>query len=290
MIKLHEISKSFGEKQVLNNITLNVEKGEVFGLIGKNGAGKTTLLSIIAGLIEPTQGACYINGQFNKKNSASAKVGYLPDVPSFFDFMTVGEFLDFLYQQAPGYKDKRNHLANLVGLNCKTKIKTMSRGMRQRLGLAASLVNDPVAILLDEPSSALDPAGRYELSQILLQLKNEGKTIILSTHILTDMEDICDRVGFLHNGSITKIVSPKNLDDCQRVKLVFEKPLPTDIFIGLALDSKLEGDTSIILSGDLKESALQQDILKRLLSLDNPILLVETMGADLESIFMEVCL
>jgi len=288
MISIKQISKHFGKEIVLRDISLDIEKGEIFGLIGKNGAGKTTLLSIIAGLSDVTKGSCYINGKQISKKNPYDKIGYLPDVPNFFDFMTVGEFIDFLYKKSNGYKNKRDELLKLVGLNKNTIIKTMSRGMKQRLGMAATLVNDPDIILLDEPSSALDPAGRNELSEILLNLKNEGKTIILSTHILTDMEQVCDRVAFLHNGNIVKILCPGNPGE-RRLKITFKNPVNHDIINNKSINVRKESDTAIVISGNLSEIGVQHDILSGLNLSGNPIVAVNTLGADLNDIFMEVC-
>ena len=288
MVQLQNITKSFGENKVLKDITLTISKGEIFGLIGKNGAGKTTLLSIIAGLSNATEGSCYINNGLINKSTRSSKVGYLPDVPAFFDFMSVSEFLDFLYKKNVDYKQKRDELLKLVGLEGKTIIKTMSRGMRQRLGMAATLVNDPDVILLDEPSSALDPMGRYELSDILLHLKKQGKTIILSTHILTDMENICDRVGFLHDGIIIKTVSPKSIDGSQKVKIVFKNIIKKETFEELPLNVAFEDNNCVVITGNLHDLEIQKDLINRVLSIENPITCVTTLGVDLDSIFREV--
>lgn len=290
MIKLEHLTKSFDSKTVLNDISLTIAKGEIFGLIGKNGAGKTTLLSIVAGLSDATSGACLINGHRISKKERSSNIGYLPDVPAFFDFMSVSEFLDFLYQKGSGYKAKKEALLKLVGLEGGTIIRTMSRGMRQRLGMAATLVNDPDVILLDEPSSALDPMGRHELSQILLQLKQQGKTIVLSTHILTDMESICDRVGFLHNGSIVKTLSPKATDASQKVSISFVKPVAIQHFADLPLTIVSETDHSIVVSGDLQDAQTQKMLIKKLYESDNTVTAVHAIGADLDQIFREVCL
>ena len=290
MIKLDQITKSFGKNTVLKEITLSITKGEIFGLIGKNGAGKTTLLSIIAGLSDATNGTCIIKGRHSSKETRLDNISYLPDVPTFFDHMTVKEFLDFLYMKKSGYKEKRDNLIRLVGLNGNTIIKTMSRGMRQRLGMAATLVNDPDIILLDEPSSALDPMGRYELSQILLHLKQQGKTIILSTHILTDMETICDRVGFLHNGKIEKILSPKNTDNSQNIQLVFSKPVNEKDFFDLPLSITYESDCTILLTGNMQHTKIQKALLYKLYQLDNSILAVNAIGTNLDEVFREVCL
>lgn len=290
MIQLHNVVKSFGTNVVLKGIDLDIYTGEIFGLIGKNGAGKTTLLSIIAGLSDATSGYCCVNENKISKKVRSASVGYLPDVPAFFDYMSVCEFIDYLYKKEDGYKQKRNELIKLVGLKEKTIIKTMSRGMRQRLGLAAALVSDPDVLLLDEPSSALDPLGRYELSEILLQLKEQGKTIVLSTHILTDMENICDRVGFLHNGVIVKTLSPNDIQTTQKMKIVFANPINGTDLEGLPFDIIFEDNNTIVLNGDMINNESQKELLKRLYSINNVIIGVTTIGADLDAIFREVCL
>ncbi len=289
MISLKGIGKAFGENEVLKEVSIDIEKGKIFGLIGKNGAGKTTLLSIIAGLADATKGQCCINGKIISKRNPYEKIGYLPDMPTFFDFMTAGEFMDFLHKKRDGYKENREKLLQLVGLNKKTIIKTMSRGMKQRLGLAAILVNDPDILLLDEPSSALDPLGRYELSEILLNLKKQGKTILLSTHILTDMETICDKVGFLHNGCIVKTLMPHDHGETNKVKITFKNPINTDFICNPSINVCMENDTSIVLSGDLHDLIVQMDILKKLLLAENLIISINMSGADLNEVFMEVC-
>lgn len=289
MVRLEHLTKSFGKKVVLNDISLTIGKGEIFGLIGKNGAGKTTLLSIIAGLSDATNGTCIINGRCISKKERFGNIGYLPDVPAFFDYMSVNEFLDFLYKKECGYRVKKETLLQLVGLRGETVIKTMSRGMRQRLGMASTLVNNPDVILLDEPSSALDPLGRHELSQILLQLKQQGKTIILSTHILTDMESICDRVGFLHTGTIVKTLCPNSTNTSQKISLSFMNPINKDSFLDLPLNITFEDDHSIIISGNFQDIQKQKALIKRLYETNNTVTYINTMGADLDTIFREVC-
>lgn len=289
MINLKKVSKSFDENDVLKDVSLDIGNGEIFGLIGKNGVGKTTLLSIIAGLTDVTNGQCCINGKIISRKTPYEKVGYLPDVPNFFDFMTAGEFIDFLLQKVDGFKEKRDKLLQLAGIDKKTIIKTMSRGTRQRLGLAATLVNNPDVILLDEPSSALDPLGRYEMSETLLKLKKQGKTIILSTHILTDLERICDKVGFLHNGVIVKTIYPYQTCNTTKIRIAFKNPINTSIFNIPSLAVLVENDRNIILSGDIQEVAVQNKILKKLISTENPIISINTLGVDLNDVFMEVC-
>ena len=194
MLKVDGIRKSFSGNDVLRGVSFSIKQGEIYGLIGKNGAGKTTLLNIMAGLMDKDAGTL-------KKDGV---IGYLPDLPNFFEYLKTDEYLDFLLMDKD--KKRRDELLDMVGLKSGLKVKTMSRGMRQRLGIAAALVNNPDIILFDEPTSALDPLGRKDVKDILLNLKDKGKTIVLSTHILADMDKICDRAGFLHNGIIAKEV------------------------------------------------------------------------------------
>ncbi len=209
MLKLININKSFGNKQVLKNINLQIENGEVFGLVGENGAGKTTLFNIISQVLAATSGQVEIEGEVIKSlNQLKGKVGYILDIPALHDFLTAREYLEFL---AAPQKLSKNELTQKINLLLRKvnlqdaadqRIKGFSRGMRQRLGIAAGLVSDPKIVLMDEPSSALDPIGRSEVLKIIEELASEGKTILLSTHILTDVERVCTRVGLLVKGEI----------------------------------------------------------------------------------------
>ncbi len=193
MIQVVDLHKSYNGPEVLCGVNMNVSEGTIFGLIGQNGAGKTTLLNILASVLPYDSG---------KVQCDATKLGYLPDIPMFFDYMSAGEYIDFLI----GYKDsgRRNDLLNRVSIMPKMAIKGMSRGQKQRLGIAAALVKNPQIVLLDEPMSALDPVGREDVMQIMLQLKQEHRTIVFSTHILGDMERICDDYGFLQNGRLLR--------------------------------------------------------------------------------------
>ena len=182
---------------MLNGVSFSINNCEIYGLIGKNGAGKTTLMNIIAGLSKSDEGSYSIG-----EETATSSIGYLPDIPAFFDYLTAQEYIDFLLMNVDRTNERKTHLLQLVGLKGNEKIKSMSRGMKQRLGVASALVTDPKVLLLDEPTSALDPQGRHELMEILKQLKADGRSIVLSTHILADMEMVCDKVGFLHDGVI----------------------------------------------------------------------------------------
>ncbi|MDY7033223.1 MAG: ABC transporter ATP-binding protein [Thermodesulfobacteriota bacterium] len=205
-----EFRVGFRMKRVLalDDLNLEVEKGEIFGYIGPNGAGKTTTLKVIMGLIYPTSGNVKIFSKDVSDINVRAEMGFLPESPYFYDYLTAKEFLDFYAQLFSLKKKERTkrieELLDMVDLR-KAKdvqLRKFSRGMLQRIGLAQALINDPQLVVLDEPMSGLDPVGRSKIRNIILRLRDQGKTVFFSTHILSDVEMICDRVGILVGGKL----------------------------------------------------------------------------------------
>lgn len=196
--------------QSLTDFSLSVNQGETFGLLGPNGAGKTTLLKILLGVIRPTSGRAVLLGRPIGDRAIKERVGYLPENPYFYDFLTAWEFLEFvagLFQIPKAKQAKRiPELLDLVGLAQKTakkkQLRQYSKGMMQRVGMAQALINDPELVFLDEPMSGLDPLGRYQVREIILSLKEQGKTIFFNSHVLTDVEQICDRIAILARGEL----------------------------------------------------------------------------------------
>jgi ABC-2 type transport system ATP-binding protein len=196
--------------QSLTNCSLSVQQGETFGLLGPNGAGKTTLLKILLGVIRPTNGRAVLLGKPIGDRATKQRVGYLPENAYFYDFLTAWEFLTFvggLFQISKPILNKRIATTfDLVGLDQKTakkkQLRQYSKGMLQRVGMAQALINDPELVFLDEPMSGLDPLGRYQVREIILSLKEQGKTIFFNSHILTDVEQICDRIAILARGEL----------------------------------------------------------------------------------------
>ncbi|MEB3190975.1 MAG: ABC transporter ATP-binding protein [Snowella sp.] len=196
--------------QSLTNCSLSVQQGETFGLLGPNGAGKTTLLKILLGVIRPTNGRAVLLGQPIGDRATKQRIGYLPENAYFYDFLTAWEFLTFvggLFQISKPILNKRIATTfDLVGLDQKTakkkQLRQYSKGMLQRVGMAQALINDPELVFLDEPMSGLDPLGRYQVREIILSLKEQGKTIFFNSHILTDVEQICDRIAILARGEL----------------------------------------------------------------------------------------
>lgn len=194
----------------LKDCSLTVYQGETFGLLGPNGAGKTTLLKTLLGIIRPTSGKGVLLGKPIGDRSVKQHVGYLPENAYLYDYLTAWEFLEFTAGlfKIPHAKQKKKiiELLDLVGLAKSTarkkKIKQYSKGMRQRVGMAQALINDPDIVFLDEPMSGLDPMGRYRMREIVLSLKSQGKTIFFNSHILADVEQICDRIALLALGEL----------------------------------------------------------------------------------------
>jgi ABC-2 type transport system ATP-binding protein len=196
--------------RALDDLSLQVEAGEVFGLLGSNGAGKTTTFKILMGLIQPTTGTARILGAAISDVKMRARVGYLPEQPYFYDYLTAREFLVYCGAlcdlPSAEARQRSTDLLNQVGLaeSAGKQLRKFSKGMLQRIGLAQALINDPEVLFLDEPMSGLDPLGRREVRDFVVSLRARGKTIFFSSHILTDVEAMCDRVAILNRGRLVE--------------------------------------------------------------------------------------
>ncbi len=223
-IIISNLSKSYGKDKklvhVVKDLSLTISKGTVFGFIGPNGAGKTSTIKMLVGLSQPTHGTITVSGGSPSDIATHKKIGFMPESPLFYQYLTGEEFLDFV---ATLFKLKNKHEAitkmlhevNLTHARHK-RIRTYSKGMLQRLGLAQALINDPDILFLDEPLDGLDPLGRAEVKKIILGRKNEGKTIFINTHILGDVAEICDTVGIIDNGELLRVDTPKSISNGYR--------------------------------------------------------------------------
>ena len=204
-------------KTSLENLTMQVEDGEVFGFLGPNGAGKSTTIKLLMGIIFPTAGSAQILGKPLSDVSMHRDIGYLPEQPYFYDYLTAAEVLDYFARfhgfSAAERKERVQKILRKVGLETagKIQLRKFSKGMLQRVGLAQAIVHDPKLLILDEPMSGLDPVGRREVRDIILELKNAGKTILFSTHILSDAETLCDRVGVIAGGQLRGVGAPGSI-------------------------------------------------------------------------------
>jgi len=217
MLSVKDLYKDYstgfwGKKtNVLKGVSFSVDRGEIFGFIGPNGAGKTTTFKSILNFISITNGEILIDGKSNIDNSLKNIIGYLPESPYFYDYLTGEELLFYMGNLHSVDKDLLNdrvdELLEKVNMTHARKIqlRKYSKGMMQRIGVAQSLINDPDFLILDEPMSGLDPIGRREIRDLILEQKQKGKTILLSSHILSDVESLCDRVGVILNGVVVKV-------------------------------------------------------------------------------------
>jgi ABC-2 type transport system ATP-binding protein len=214
------------KKVALRALNLEIHPGEIFGLLGPNGSGKTTTIKLLLGLLFPTDGDAFVFGKPATDVAKNERIGYLPEESYLYRFLNAEETLDFygrLFKIDPEVRRKRAaDLIERVGLgNDKKRIlKEYSKGMRQRIGLAQALINDPELIILDEPTSGLDPIGTRWMKDLIIDLRNQGKTILMCSHRLEDVQDVCDRIAILYNGELQELgrVS-KLLEDEQRVEL-----------------------------------------------------------------------
>ena len=223
MIKISKLYKNYGKEKIVKNISLSIKKGSVFGFLGPNGAGKTTTIKMLVGLSSPSSGKITINNKDPKDQITRERIGFMPEDPYFYDHLTGSELLKFCGDLFNIENDEEYHsyiLENVGLFNARNKmINTYSKGMKQRLGIAQSLVNDPDYIFLDEPLDGLDPIGRAEIKKIILKLKKQKKTIFFNSHILADVNEICDEIGIIdkgdliYSGSIRKFRGKKTLEE-----------------------------------------------------------------------------
>lgn len=221
-IEIRDLTKDFplnlrGIKlRAVENLTLSVPEGQVFGLLGPNGSGKSTTIKIILGLLDPTVGECKVFGVPSGRVDSRLNVGYLPEAPYFYRYLSGTELVRF-YGRICGVPRKRlddrvKEVIDWVGLSgaAHRRVGTYSKGMLQRIGLAQALVHDPRLIILDEPTAGVDPVGSAEISELILKLKTQGKTVLITSHLLAQIEDVCDRVAILDKG---KLILEGNMND-----------------------------------------------------------------------------
>lgn len=295
ILTLNNVSKKFGNKQVVKNLSFEVPQNKVYGFIGKNGAGKTTTMKMILGLVRPHEGEITVNGeQVNfGQNTTNKYIGYLPDVPEFYGYMTPGEYLK-LCGKITGMSDseikrKSSELLELVGLKDENKrIKGFSRGMKQRLGIAQALLNSPKLLICDEPTSALDPVGRKEILDVLSKVK-EQTTVIFSTHILSDVERICDEVAFLHEGNIVmngSLAELKSIRKTTSVQIECFNHADVSKILAILPEGRVEGGTLVLY--EKASEKIMNEIMMSLAKNDIPIQKVEMLEPTLEDLFVEV--
>lgn len=211
---LTKVYRDFWGRQkvhALKALDLEIRRGEIFGLLGPNGSGKTTTIKLILGLLFPTSGQALVFGRDASEVTKNERIGYLPEETYLYRFLNAVETLDFYGRlfniSAPLRRQRTADLIDMVGLNWakKRQLKEYSKGMARRIGLAQALINDPELIVLDEPTTGLDPIGCREMKDLILKLRDQGKTILMCSHLLADVQDVCDRIGILYQGEMKEL-------------------------------------------------------------------------------------
>lgn len=295
ILEISNLAKSFGSNQVIQNLSFSIPQHSIFGFIGQNGAGKTTTMKIILGLLKADNGEVFVNKEkvtFGE-NKTNQFIGYLPDVPEFYGFMTSSEYLQ-MCGQITGMKKEHTRkrtieLLELVGLSTdKKQIKTFSRGMKQRLGIAQALLHCPKLLICDEPTSALDPVGRKEILDILSSVK-EQTTVLFSTHILSDVERICDTIALLHKGNIAlsgTLTEIRNQRKKERIEIELSKPEDAASIIAFHPNITQITKTKFLFFQQTENDITE--LMKYLLQHHIAIQRLEKLEPTLEDLFLEV--
>jgi ABC-2 type transport system ATP-binding protein len=283
------------KKRSLEGLTMQVEDGEVFGFLGPNGAGKSTTIKLLVGLIFPDAGSARILGKPITDIAMHRDIGYLPEQPYFYDYLTAAEVLDYFARfhdlTATDRAERVARVARVlkkVGLETARKIqlRKYSKGMLQRVGLAQAILHDPKVVILDEPMSGLDPIGRREVRDIILELKREGRTVLFSTHILSDAEMLCDRVGVIVGGKLRGVGAPGEIVGmkAQGMEILFELPAGASSAGAIVAKATKTGDRYRL---QVAEEELYAS-LEQLRGAGARILSVAQVKASLEEYFMHL--
>ncbi len=302
MLEIKHLSKQYGKFTAVDDLNLTVPDSSIFGFVGPNGAGKTTTMKIMSGLLKASSGSVIIDGMDVTKNPKALResIGYMPDFFGVYDDLKVSEYMDFYagtyyiaYEKRPAMID---NLLEIVDLSHKKEayVDSLSRGMKQRLCLARSLIHDPKLLILDEPASGLDPRARVEMKEILKQLQMMGKTIIISSHILPELAEMCTQISIIDKGhlvvqgsvqeimkQITKVrtIQIRPLEQMQAlIKLLQEQPLVENLIENTF-------DTEFSFQGTDQELAM---LLKQIVLAEIPIASFKEKEGNLEEIFMQV--
>jgi ABC-2 type transport system ATP-binding protein len=278
MIETKKLTKNFGNLVAVCNLDLHIGAGDIFGFIGPNGAGKTTTMRILVTLLEPTSGAAFIDGLdvAKKGKEVRRRVGYMPDFMGVYDDLKVFEYLEFFaaafgieYHKRQAIVDGVLELTDLVSKRS-APVDSLSRGMQQRLGLARVLIHDPKVLILDEPASGLDPRARIEMRELLRELKRMGKTVMISSHILSELEEICDTIGIVEHGqlvfsgSMAEIRPRLGIQSKMRVKVVGDPARAIEILTVLPQIQQVE-NVGDYLSVTFREGADTDGLIARTL-------------------------
>lgn len=308
IIEIEQLTKSYGLRKAVDDISFSISEGALFGFVGPNGAGKTTTIRILTTLLRPTSGRVMVSGHSVTDDPRSVRklLGYMPDFFGVYNDMTVDEYLDFFAACYDISLAKRPaliaDLLDLVELSHRRNdfVDSLSRGMKQRLSLARALVHDPKVLVLDEPASGLDPRARVEFRDLLVELKRMGKTIFFSSHILADIAEICNEVGIIETGNMVTVGHIESLKrqlqqtHALRIRVLGDMVQPAKAVLAtvdglhdLQIEAAPDGDWDLVseFSGD---KAALSHLLKQLVMANVPVLSFQAESDDLEDVFMKL--
>jgi ABC-2 type transport system ATP-binding protein len=293
-LETRDLRKEFGDNVAVRSLSLQVQQGEVFGFLGPNGAGKTTSIKMLLGLVAPTSGTATLLGAPLGDRAARAKIGFLPEHFRFHDWLTAREFLT-LHGQLYGLpsarlRERAAELLELVGLTPfqHKQLRTFSKGMLQRVGLAQALLNDPQLVFLDEPTSGLDPVGRRLVRDIIRDLRDLGATVFLNSHLLSEIEITCDRVAFIKHGEVIRVTDLKTIVDGETSVTIRAGGLTPEALAGLnqwGRDVRADGDHITLTVTD--DSALPA-ITRHLVTHNAEVYAVTPQRLSLEELFIQI--
>ncbi len=292
-IETHELRKVFGEQAAVKGLTLQVGRGEVFGFLGPNGAGKTTSIKMLLGLVAPTSGEARLLGAPLGDRLTLSQVGFLPEHFRFQDWLTAGEFLELhgrLYgMESHDLRRRSDDLLERVGLSDYTNkyLKTFSKGMLQRIGLAQALLNRPRLVFLDEPTSGLDPVGRRLVRDIIHELREQGTSVFLNSHLLSEIEVTCERVAFIRHGEVIRTLELASLELGQIDVAIRATGVPPEACSALGKwgkDVQLDGE---YIRMTLFSEALMPEVTRYLVAQGADVYAINPRRASLEEIFIE---
>lgn len=306
MIEIKNLTKAYGAKKAVDNISFTVNSGEILGFLGPNGAGKTTTMNIITGYNGATSGSVTVDGLDTVENPMECrrKIGYLPEQPPLYMDMTVSEYLNFVFDLKAPKADRKAHLDGIMDTvkihDVKDRlIKNLSKGYKQRVGIAQALIGDPDILILDEPTVGLDPKQIIEIRNVIKDL-GKDRTVILSSHILPEVSAICERVIIINKGKIMAIDTPENLSKTMsrdnRLMIRVEGNAPDiekalhgveDITYIEAMGQKEPGTYDYIIEAD-GDSDIRKRVFSALAGAELPILMSKTMGLSLEEVFLQL--
>ena len=292
-IETEQLRKVFGDQAAVKGLTLQVAQGEVFGFLGPNGAGKTTSIKMLLGLISPSSGTASLLGKPIGDRDAMSRIGFLPEHFRFQEWLTAREFLtlhgQLLRMKADDLASRMDELLERVGLaDYRNKLlRTFSKGMLQRVGLAQALLNRPALIFLDEPTSGLDPVGRRLVRDVIREVRAQGTSVFLNSHLLSEIEVTCDRVAFIRHGEVVRVLELKSLDTDQTSVTIRVSKLSAESLAGLSQwgkDIQMDGEhISMVIQSD----AVLPEITRYLVTQKGEVYAITPNRMSLEDIFIE---